>query len=62
MARRSGRIPLLLAIVLAAVTGSPTPALAESGLIEGLRVQGSPFSPNGDGFRDSVGISFRLNR
>lgn len=59
--RRSDAIRLVLAMVLA-VVGSPLPALAETGLIEGLRVQGSPFSPNGDGFRDSVGISFRLNR
>lgn len=61
MARRSGGIPLLLAVALA-VAASPAPVLGESALIEGFAVRGSPFLPNGDGIRDTVSVSFRLTR
>ncbi len=61
MGRRSGGIPLLLAVVLVVAT-SPAPVLGESALIEGLAVQGSPFLPDGDGIRDTVSVSFRLTR
>lgn len=61
MARRSRRIPLLLAVALA-VAASTAPALGGSTLIEGFEVQGSPFLPNGDGIRDKVSVSFRLTK
>jgi N-acetylmuramoyl-L-alanine amidase len=56
---------IVVAVVALAVIGmgsTPSAASAATDPIASVRVDGSPFYPNGDGVRDSVGLTVRLNR
>jgi len=56
--RRRGLVPVVVAIALLAATAGA--ALTASSPIAALSVSGSPFSPNGDGVRDTVVLRLQL--